>query len=151
MNCIREAENYLRYYRELNQSLGHADRMINKIKWQSAPRALGAVNMDVTGVRADKPINTLNQMYQLQKWQEMRERTQEEIDGIEVSLQGICLDPGCERYRDILFMWYVEKRDKEDIAECMGYSTRQSVYDIKAKAMRKFAVCLFGVTALEAM
>lgn len=151
MNCIREAENYLRYYRELNQSLGHADRMIGKLVSQGWPKDLTAVSMDVTGVRADKPVNTLNQMYQLQKWQEMREQTQEEIDRIEVSLQGICLDPGCDRYRDILFMWYVEKRDKEDIAESMGYSTRQSVYDIKAKAIRKFAVCLFGVTALQAM
>lgn len=151
MNCIREAENYLRYYRELNHSLGHADRMIGKLVSQGWPKDLTAVSMDVTGVRADKPVNTLNQMYQLQKWQEMRERTQEEIDRIEVSLQGICLDPGCDRYRDILFMWYVEKRDKEDIAESMGYSHRQSAYEIKNKAIKKFAVALFGVMALEAM
>lgn len=151
MNCIREAENYLRYYRELNQSLGHADRMINQLKRQSAPREVGAVNMDVTGVRAEKPVNTLNQIYQLQRWQEMKERTQVEIDKVEESLKGICLDPGCERYRDILYMWYVEKKDKEAIANEIGYSTRQSVYDIKIKAIRKFAVCLFGVTALQAI
>lgn len=151
MNCIREAENYLRYYRELKQSIRHADRMIAKLTWQGAPKGAGAVNMDVTGIRASKSVNTLNQMYQLLKWQEMRERTQVEIDKVEESLSGICLDPGCERYRDVLVMWYIDKLDKEAIADCMGYSTRQSVYDIKAKAIRKFAVCLFGVTALQAI
>ncbi|WP_312560885.1 hypothetical protein [Anaerospora sp.] len=150
MNCIREAENYLRYYRELNQSLGHADRMINKIKWQCAPRALGAVNMDVTGVRADKPVNTLNQMYQLQKWQEMRERTQAEIDKIEAALMEICVDPGCERYRDILYMWYVDKRDKEGIAEETGYS-RRAVFYLRKSAIKKFSVALFGFEALQAI
>ncbi|WP_333594382.1 hypothetical protein [Anaerospora hongkongensis] len=151
MNCIREAENYLRYYRELSQSLGHADRMIKQLKQQGAPREVGAVNMDVTGVRAGKPVNTLNQIYQLQRWQEMKERTQEEIEKVEEELSGICLDPGCERYRDLLHMWYVEKKDKETIADELGYSHRQSVYEIKNKAIKKFAVALFGVMALEAM
>jgi len=150
MNCIREAENYLRYYRELNQSLGHADRMIKQLEQQGAPRKVGAVNMDVTGVRAEKPVNTLNQIYQLQKWQEMKERTQEEIEKVEEELSGICLDPGCERYRDILYMWYVEKKDKETIADETGYS-RRAVFYLKKSAIRKFSVALFGIEALQAI
>ncbi|WP_312516001.1 hypothetical protein [Anaerospora sp.] len=93
MNYIREAENYLRYYRELQQSIRHADRMIVKLTWQGAPRDAGAVDMVVAGVRASKLVNTLNQIYQLQKWQEMRERTQVEIDKVEESLSVICADP----------------------------------------------------------
>lgn len=153
MNYIREAENYLRYYRELQQSILHANRMIAKLTWQGAPRDAGAVNMDVTGIRASKPVNTLNQIYQLQKWQEMRERTQVEIDKVEESLSVVSVDPGCERYRDVLVMWYVDKLDKEAIAEEIGYSqtSRKSVYEIKNRAIKKFAVSLFGVAALEAM
>ncbi|MEN6567174.1 MAG: hypothetical protein ABFC57_12840 [Veillonellales bacterium] len=109
--------------------------------------------MDVTGIRASKPQNTLNQIYQLQKWQEMRERTMVEIEKIESSLAGICADPGCERYRDVLYMWYVEKIDKEEIAVAIGYSesSRKSIYEIKNKAIKKFAVALFGIEALEAI
>ncbi len=151
MNCIREAENYLRYYRELHQSIEHASRMISKIKWQTAPGGVSAVNMDVTGVRASKPMNTLNQMYQLQKWQEMKERTLEKVEKIEEALNGISQAQGCERYRDVLFMWYVERLDKDEIAERLGYSHRQSAYEIKNKAIKQFAVALFGVIALEAI
>ena len=48
-------------------------------------------------------------------------------------------------------MWYVEKKAKEDIAEKVGYSHRQSVYEIRNKAIRKFAVALFGIVVLEAI
>ena len=150
MNCIREAENYLRYYRELNQSLGHADRMIKQLKKHGAPREVGAVNMDVTGIRAGRPVNTLNQMYQLQKWQEIKDRTYEEIVKVEESLQGICNKKGREVYRDILFMWYVEEMDKEEIAVKVGYTSRH-LRRVKKLAIRRFAIALFGVMALEAV
>jgi hypothetical protein len=153
MNCIREAENYLRYYRELTRSIEHADRQISRLQYQGSPTADTVAHMDITGIHASKPINTLNQIYQLQKWQEMRDRTVREIEKIEESLAGICADPGCERYRDVLYMWYVEKLDKEDIATTIGYSetSRKSIYEIKNKAIKKFAVSLFGIEALEAI
>jgi hypothetical protein len=63
----------------------------------------------------------------------------------------ISQDSGCERYKDILLMWYVEKIPKEDIANNIGYSHRQSVYEIKNKAIKKFTVALFGIVALVAI
>lgn len=60
----------------------------------------------------------------------MLERTLVEVNKVEESLTFICKDPGCKRYRDILYLWYVEKLDKEEIAEQLGYSHRQSAYDI---------------------
>jgi hypothetical protein len=151
MNCIREAENYLRYYRELHQSIEHADYMISKLLKQTAPKEISAVSMDITGIRAGKPCNKLNQMYQLQMWQEMKERTLVEMEKVDVILESINHGVGCERYKDILHMWYVEKTDKEDIAERMGYSSRQSVYDLRNKAISKFSIALFGITALKAI
>jgi hypothetical protein len=93
----------------------------------------------------------LNQMYQLQIWQEMKARTLVEIEKVDRVLDSISQDQGCERYKEILFMWYVEKKAKEDIAEEVGYSHRKSVYEIKNKAIKKFAVALFGIIALMAI
>jgi hypothetical protein len=151
MDCIREAENYLRYYRDLKKSVEHADTMIARLTWQTVPKGAGVAQMEATGVHAGRPINTLNQFYQLQKWQEMRENTLVEVDRIDNELDSICEDPGCERYKDVLVMWYVEKLDKEEIAEKFGYSSKQSVYDLRNRAMKKFAIALFGVTALQAI
>ena len=153
MDCIREAENYLRYYRELTKSIEHADRMIGQLTWQTAPKPMGAVSMDVTGVRASQSHDTLNQFFQLQRWQELRQLTLAEMAKVEDVLNTICQDPGCERYKDVLIMWYVEKQEKEDIARSIGYSetSRRIVYEMKTEAIRKFAVALFGVTALKAI
>ncbi|MBU2702267.1 hypothetical protein Ga0466249_003394 [Sporomusaceae bacterium BoRhaA] len=151
MNCIREAENYLRYYRDLKKSIEHADVMIARLTWQTVPKGAGVAQMEATGIHAGRPINTLNQFYQLQKWQEMRDNTLVEVERIDKEIDSICEDPGCERYKDILVMWYVEKLSKEDIAEAIGYSRRQSVYQLRKRAIEKFAVSLFGIEALQAI
>lgn len=151
MDCIKEAENYLRYYRELHRSIEHANYMINKLVKQTVPKDMSAIAMDITGVRAGKPCNTLNQMYQLQMWQEMKKSTLAELEKVDAVLDLISSGVGCERYKDILHIWYVEKADKEDIAERMGYSSRQSIYDLKNRAISKFSVALFGITALKAI
>lgn len=151
MDCIKEAENYLRYYRELHRSIEHADYMIKKLMYQTAPNEMSAVSIDVTGIRAGKPCNTLDQMYQLRMWQEMKERTLEEIAKIDNILDAISQDTGCEIYRNLLYMWYVEKKVKEEIAEELGYSHKQSVYELRNKAIIKFSIALFGIVALEAI
>ncbi|SFM09407.1 sigma-70 family RNA polymerase sigma factor [Pelosinus propionicus] len=150
MNCIREAENYLRYYRELYQSIKHANYMIAKLSWQTAPKEISAVSMDVTGIRAGKPCNTLNQMYELQMWKKMKDATIEEIDKVESVLSIISQNEGCERYRDILFMYYVEKKSMTYIAEEVQYTERH-LWRLKKEIIKKFAVALFGVTALQAV
>jgi hypothetical protein len=48
-------------------------------------------------------------------------------------------------------MWYIEELPKEKIAEIIGYSSKQSIYDIEAKAIRKFAIMLFGIDVLKAI
>jgi hypothetical protein len=125
--------------------------MICRLKRQGAPKGISAVNMDIIGVRSSKPVNVLNQIYQLQKWQEIKDRMLVEVEKVEEALRGISQEQGCERYRDVLFMWYVEELDKEEIAERLRYSHRQLAYEIKNKAIKKFAIALFGVVALEAI
>lgn len=73
-----------------------------------------------------------------------------EIAKVDDVLDSICIDPGCERYKDILFMWYVEKLEKDDIADQSGYS-RRTIFYVKAKAIRKFSISLFGIDALKAV
>lgn len=148
MNYIREAENYLRYYRELHQSIEHADYMISKLMYKTAPSDMSAVSMDITGVRAGKPYSTLNQMYQLQMWQEMKERTLEELTKVDNILDAISKDTGCEIYRKLLYMWYVEKKSMSHISDKIQYTERH-LWRLKKEAIQKFAVALFGIIVLK--
>jgi len=47
-------------------------------------------------------------------------------------------------------MWYVEELDKEEIADKVGYTSRH-LRRVRNLAIRRFAIALFGVVALEAM
>jgi hypothetical protein len=151
LNYIREAENYLRYYRQLKKSIEHADRMITWLTWGTIPKDMRAAQLEATGIHADHPVNTVNQLYQLQKWQDIKARTMIELSAIDDELDSICEENGCERYKDILVMWYVDKLYKEEIADKLGYSCKKSVYSMRDKAIEKFAVALFGISALEAI
>ena len=151
MDCIREAENRLWYYRDLLRSVDYAKEQIGILMGKGAPKYITAVSMDPAGCRASKAHDTLSIMYQLQRWTEIRDKTQAELEKIDVILVEISSEPGCERYSDILNMWYVEKMAKEDIAEDLGYSSRRSVYELRNKAIRKFAIRMFGLEALVAI
>ena len=46
----------------------------------------------------------------------MKDKTLVEIVKVDNILIAISQEEGCEVYKDLLYMWYVEKRAKEDIA-----------------------------------
>lgn len=146
MDYVKEAENYLRHYASLKKSVEHAQYMIERLTYKSRPRKVGAVQNDVTGVAAQCPGNTLQEMYELQKWKAVCEDSAGEIAHIEELLEG--LD---ERERRILRLWYVKRMDKYDIAAELGYENRESVYPLKTKALKNFSVILFGIHALRAI
>jgi Protein of unknown function (DUF3233). len=124
--------------------------MSSRLIAKTAPGEINAVGLEPTGVHASHPVNTLNQFYQLQKWQEIKHRTLIEIERIDELLAELRKEPGCEQYAEILIRWYVDKENKEDIAENLGHSIR-NLYRIKESAIQKFSVMLFGIEALKAM
>ncbi|CEP67867.1 RNA polymerase sigma factor, region 3/4 [Moorella glycerini] len=151
MNYIKEAENYLRYYHDLYKSLENINRQIARLIGRAAPREVTAICFDETGIKSGRYDETLNTLFELQKLVECREETQTALSEIDKILEEISREPGCELYGQVLRKWYIEKKSKEEIAEELGYSSRQSVYDIKNRAIRIFAVRLFGLGALKAI
>lgn len=88
---------------------------------------------------------------ELKKLVDARRDTLNELDEIEKILEDISSEEDCELYGRVLKMWYIKKVPKEKIAEELSYSSRQSVYDIKNRALRKFTIRWFGVYALKTM
>lgn len=150
MNYIKEAENYLRHYASFKKAAEHARHMIAKISKRGAPSDKVTASYDITGIHADHPVNTLNDLYELQKWHQVLENNMQEINHIESILDDIGSREGCRDFKKILIMWYVERKDKDLIAEELSYSRRNLFY-LKARAIEVFAIDLFGILAIEAM
>jgi hypothetical protein len=149
LNYIREAENYLYYYRDMKKSLDQLEKQINKLISKAGPHDLKAMTFDQTGIRHSQQDEAINILFQLQKLIENREKTEEKLKKIDELLDSISQDEGCELYGTVLRKWYIERIPKEEIAEEIGYSSRTSIYTIRARAIRKLAVRLFGIGMVE--
>lgn len=150
MNYIKEAENYLYHYADLYKSIENMDREISKLVRDSGPKDIKAMQYDAdkvqTSCKQDEAFNTL---FKIQTLTASRKETKKKLSEIEKLLKELSKDEGCELYGQVLRKWYIERIPKEDIAEQIGYSSRQSIYTLKSKAIRKFAIRLFGLEALK--
>ena len=150
MNYIKEAEDILRYYRDLDQSVGKMRNQISKLMDKHAPSPLNALALDPTGVHGGSGLDdAYNVLYKIKVLAESCEKTLYEMELVTKELDEIDKDPGCENFGIVLWEWYVLGKSKADIAEMLGYSSVQSVYGLKDRAIRKFAVRHFGLNAIN--
>jgi len=149
VNYVKEAEKYLYYYTELYRSMGHMRMERTRLIAKSCPSRDLVAKFDLTGVRASAHDEAINDLYKIKVLTENIAETEKALAEVEKILEEISQDPGCELYGEVLRKWYIEKVPKEEIALEIGYQTRKSVYEIRAKALRKFAVRLFGLGALR--
>lgn len=147
MNYIREAEKYLKHYKDLKYSLEQIDREIYRLQMSSAPKDIKAVNFDGVPHAEYYQDNIFNIAFQLKVFTEAKEQTLARLEEIDRILEDIGREN--KNYEKILRMWYIEKRPWEEIAEGLQYSpkSRNSIYELKNEAIRKFAVMLFGIGA----
>lgn len=146
MDYIREAEKYLINYRGLKYSLNSMNKEINKLKWSGSPQEISAMSLDSMPKGNPVQDDMINIIYKLKCFTDMKESTKERLDEIDLILES--LDNEFGNYGKVLKLWYVERKPKEEIALELNYSERKSVYNLKDKAIRKFAIRLFGLNAL---
>lgn len=150
MNYIQEAEKRLRHYRDLEKSLEQMDKDIARIISRSSPSELNAVAMDITGIRSGRQDEAINILFELQTLSDSKIQTEEEIKEIADLLKEISQEPDCSLYGKVLYSWYVKRMEKDNIAKEIGYTVRH-VYRIKDAAIRKFAIRILGIKALDAI
>lgn len=146
MNYIQEAEKLLRNYRNLKYSLDRIETEIAKLKWSGMPMPAKAITYDSQPGGSFHQDEMFNIAYKIQCYMEMKLSTETEIEEIDVLLRD--LDQEYEHYGTILKFWYVEKKGRDEIAEELGYGVRY-IYKLKDKAIRVFAVRLFGLDSLS--
>ena len=149
MDYIKEAEKRLLHYRDLEKSLQQLKRDISDLIIKSGPSKLTAVSLDFTGISSGKVDETCNIIYEINHLKKCYFDTKKEVDKLKTILDDIGQDSGCEQYGRLLRLWYIDKIGKEKVKDEMGYASIQSVYDMKNKAIRKFAVRLFGINVLK--
>lgn len=148
MNYIREAEQVLWYYRDLHDSIERMDRQIAKLIGKAGPKNISAMVTDEEKLGDGHHDEIINILFEIQQLSENRANTEAELLKVDCLLEGITKQADCENYAMVLKAWYVEKKDRHEIARELSFSERH-MYRIKNKAIRKFAVRLFGIEAMK--
>ena len=156
MNYIEEAEKYLRNYRHLRGSVDTMRRERERLIGKAGPRGEEnmAIALDAVGGgwgSAGEYDDAINLIWRIRELTENIQKTEERLKEIDRILEEISEGDGCEFYGRVLRAWYIDGIAKEDIAAEIGYESRTSIYTIRNRAIRKFAVRVLGIRALEAI
>ena len=137
INYFDAAENTLRSRSMLEKALKNLMRRQERIMRHNAPS--GYPSLDTS-----KPYTSTKSVNDALTDCIEREIncTKDKIDEIDSVLQQ--LDP---QDAELLRLWYIERKSKEEIAAQVNYASRTSIYDLRNKAVAGFAVLYFGADA----
>ncbi len=150
MDFIKESEKVLSHYKDNLRSLEWQEKQIQRLKWAGAPDDITGINLDGLP-KGSNAEGMMNLAFELKAYIDMKTATEEEIKDVDKILNEMSKDSGCELYGEMLRSWYIEGIPKEKILEEFSYSSLTSIYELKGKAIKKLAVCLFGSKARKAI
>lgn len=144
MDIIKDAEMYLEGYWDLKDSITNIKReiqlledditSIKSLDYSGMPKGSGASQPD------DRLINLI---YKKQLKESMLKRTEDKIAFIENILSNLAKDEDGK----VLKAYYIDCLRGEELEKEMCTCER-NIYRIKKKAIRKFAIRLFGIVGL---
>lgn len=147
MDYLREAIEHLRSYNDLNFALQNLSREINDLRATMPDvKAIEITGMPSGGGSGTVDDILINKVYRLQMAQKEYRATFKAVKKIDQVLNDISKDDS-EKYGQLLRMWFIQHRSKDEIADELTYSERQ-LYRIKDIALKKFAIQYFGIDVI---
>lgn len=142
INYFDAAENTLRSRSMLEKALKNLMRRQERIMSHNAPSGYPPLDTSKPYTSTKSVNDALTDCIEIAEVAREINRTKDKIDEIDSVLQQ--LDP---QDAELLRLWYIERKSKEEIAEQVNYSSRTSIYDLRNKAVAGFAVLYFGADA----
>jgi hypothetical protein len=148
MDYIKEAENYLRNYNDLVDSV---DNLKNEI-YEINADLTSIKNIDYSGMPhgsggALPDDKLINKLYRKQKAEEELKKTLIAINRIDCVLKKLSEGEDNKKYEKILRLYYIEGARGQALEEALECSERHC-YRLKGIAIRRLAVQLFGIKGL---
>ena len=142
INYFDAAENTLRARGMLDTALNNLEKRKERILRYAAPSEYPSADMSKPYTSTRAVNDTLAECVELAETMREIRLTEEKIEEIDRVLGQLEKED-----EEIIRLWYIEHRSKEDIAERVSYSSRTSVYDLRNKAVANFALLYFGASA----
>lgn len=147
MDYINEAVEYLINYKDLKMAFENLKDKEERLRFDL--ENLRAVNYDGmpkgnSVVSDDVLVNTI---FKLQQTRVQFKETEDKIEKIDNVLKNLNQNESSKNYEEILRLWFIEEWPKQKMTLKFNCSERQ-LYRLKAKAIRKLAIQLFGINVI---
>lgn len=146
INYFAEAEKTLRARGYLDAALANLERRKERIISRGEPSDYPAPDFSKPYASTSSINDALADCLELAEVVREITATKEERDEIDRVLGQLDRDD-----REIVTLWYIERKSKEEIAAAVNYASATSVYDLRNKAVAQFALLFFGAGALGSM
>ena len=152
MNYIKESEEILKNHRKLNTSLNNLYHRRDKIVKSGFPRELMGSSYDKPAIQhMAYSESTINEVCEIMEINAQIKETEEEMQLVNNILEQI------EKEDKILWQFirlkYITdyKKSMREIAKRLNYSenSNHTIYDIRNKALKEFAILYFGVRGIK--
>lgn len=146
INYFDAAEKTLRSRGVLETALENLERRRERIIEQSGPAGYPSPDFSKPYASVDAVNDALSACLELSEVTREIQRTEETIGEIDRVIGQ--LEP---EERDIIRLWYIERKSKEEIAGAVSYASMTSVYDVRNRAVARFALLYFGAGAISSV
>lgn len=146
INYFEAAEKTLRARGLLETALGNLERKKERILRYGAPSEYPSADMSKPYTGAKSVNDALADCLELAEVMREIQVTRDKVEEIDDVLAQMDEDDA-----RILRLWYIERKSKDEITEAVCYSSTSSLYDLRNKALVRFALLYFGAGAMPSM
>lgn len=152
MNYIKESEEILKNHRKLNTSLNNLYHRRDKIVKSGFPRELMGNSYEKPNIQHTAySDSTINEVCEIMEINAQIEETKEEMQLVNDILEQIKVeDDVLEKFIRLKYITDY-KRSIREIASKLNYSenSNHTIYDIRNRALKEFAILYFGVRGIK--
>jgi len=146
INYFDAAEKTLRSRGMLETALDNIERRKERIIRNSGPSGYPSSDFSKTYTSTKDVNDALSECLELAEVMREIQVTRDKVEEIDDVLAQMDEDDA-----RILRLWYIERKSKDEITEAVCYSSTSSLYDLRNKALVRFALLYFGAGAMPSM
>lgn len=146
MNYFKAAEQVLSSVPDLERSLENLEHRKERLLSEGSPQGIAELDFDKPFVDTRYINRTLTEAFSLSECARCIDKTRSDLDEIRTVIGQLP-----DEQRQLVSLWYVEKKPKEEIMQSMGIYSNSTIYAKRNKAVAAFALLYYGSPALASI
>lgn len=146
MNYFKAAEQVLSSVPDLERSLENLEHRKERLLSEGSPRGIAELDFDKPFVDTRYINKTLTEALSLSECARCIDKTRSDLEEIRAIIEQLP-----DELRRLVYLWYIEKKPKEEIMQSMGIYSNSTIYAKRNKAVAAFALLYYGSPALASI